>query len=103
MRNLGGAIGLALIDTVICGRSPALGAAIVDRLQAGDVDAAKLVGIPLGIFAARPAGPLDAATRQMLQPLVEKVALVQAINEAWAMIAVLDSDVKRNGVKQTGF
>jgi DHA2 family multidrug resistance protein len=89
MRNLGGAIGLALIDTVIYGRSPALGAAIVERLQAGDIGAAKLVGIPVSVFAARPPGPLDAATREMLQPLVAKAALVQAINEAWAMVALL--------------
>jgi DHA2 family multidrug resistance protein len=89
MRNLGGAIGLALIDTVIYGRSPVLGAALIERLQAGDIDAAKLVGIPVGIFATRPAGPLDATTREMLQPLVEKAALVQAINEAWAMVALL--------------
>src|ERR1019366_5555135 len=38
MRNLGGAIGLALIDTVIYGCSPVHGAAIMERLQAGDTD-----------------------------------------------------------------
>jgi MFS transporter, DHA2 family, multidrug resistance protein len=89
MRNLGGAIGLALIDTVIYGRSPVLGNAIIDRLQAGDIAAAKLVGLPIGIFAARSPSPLDAATREMLRPLVEKAALVQAINEAWAIVALL--------------
>ena len=61
MRNLGGAIGLALIDTVIYSRSPVLGAAIMERLQAGDVATAKFVGIPLDMFMRRPAGPLDGA------------------------------------------
>jgi MFS transporter, DHA2 family, multidrug resistance protein len=89
MRNLGGAIGLALIDTVIYTRSPVHGVAIMDSLQAGDIATAKFVGIPLDIFAARPAGPLDGATQTMMQPLVEKAALVQAINEAWLMVAVL--------------
>ena len=89
MRNLGGAIGLALIDTVIYTRSPVHGVAIMDSLQAGDIATAKFVGIPLDIFAARPAGPLDGATHAMMQPLVEKAALVQAINEAWLMVAVL--------------
>ena len=42
MRNLGGAIGLAMIDTVIYTRSPALGTAFTERLQAGDVDTAKV-------------------------------------------------------------
>ena len=35
MRNLGGAIGLAMIDTVIYMRSPALGKAFTERLEAG--------------------------------------------------------------------
>jgi DHA2 family multidrug resistance protein len=41
MRNLGGAIGIALIDTIIYGRTPAHVDAIVERLKAGDVDTAK--------------------------------------------------------------
>jgi DHA2 family multidrug resistance protein len=89
MRNLGGAIGLAMIDTVIYSRSPVLGAAIMTRLQAGDFDTAKFIGIPVDVFAARPPGPLDDATQAMLQPFVEKAALVQAINEAWILIAAL--------------
>jgi MFS transporter, DHA2 family, multidrug resistance protein len=89
MRNLGGAIGLALIDTVIYTRSPVHGAAILDRLQAGDMATVKFVGIPVDVFAAGPAGMLDAGARAMLQPLVEKAALVQAINDAWTMVAVL--------------
>ena len=88
MRNLGGAIGLAMIDTVIYTRSPALGTALAERLQAGDIDTAKFVGIPVEIFMQRP-GPLEGPALAMVQSLVEKAALVQAINEAWIMIAVL--------------
>ena len=89
MRNLGGAIGLALIDTVIYGRAPVLGREIVARLQAGDVETAEALGIPAALFSSRIGQPIDAATTQALTPLVEKLALVHAINEAWAMIAVL--------------
>jgi DHA2 family multidrug resistance protein len=89
MRNLGGAIGLAMIDTVIYSRSPVHSAAIMDRLQAGDIKTIRFIGIPLDMFAARPAGPLDAGTSELLRPFVEKAALVQAINEAWIVIAVL--------------
>ena len=89
MRNLGGAIGLAMIDTVIYTRSPAHVIAIMDGLQAGDIGTARFVGIPLELFSARPAGPLDASAQATMQPLVEKAALVQAINEAWVMVAVL--------------
>jgi MFS transporter, DHA2 family, multidrug resistance protein len=89
MRNLGGALGLAMIDTVIYTRSPPLGAALMDRLQAGDIDTARFVGLPLDVLASRPPGTLDLGARAMLQPFVEKAALVQAINEAWALVAVL--------------
>lgn len=89
MRNLGGAIGLALIDTVIYGRAPIHGRAIVERLQAGDIETAKAVGIPLQMFVTRADGPLDAATTALLSPMVERLALVQAINEAWALVALL--------------
>jgi DHA2 family multidrug resistance protein len=89
MRNLGGAIGLALIDTVIYSRSGTHGIEIIGRLQTGDVDTAKFIGLRLEIFAARSAGLLDADTQAMLRPLIEKAALTQAINDAWAMVAVL--------------
>ena len=89
MRNLGGAIGLAIIDTVIYTRSAALGTAFIERLQAGDVDTAKFVGIPLDMFVKRPIGPLEGPALAMVQSLVHKAALTQAINEAWILIAAL--------------
>ncbi|HMA50182.1 MAG TPA: DHA2 family efflux MFS transporter permease subunit [Magnetospirillaceae bacterium] len=89
MRNLGGAIGLALIDTVIYSRSPVHATQIVARLQAGDTGTAEFVGIPLGLFAARSTGPLDAGTQAMLKPLIEKAATTLAVNEAWGMVALL--------------
>jgi len=89
MRNLGGAIGIALIDTVIYGRAPVLGRAIVRRLEAGDVATARAVGIPLELFRAHGRGPIDADTAAILKPMVEHLALVRAINEAWLMMAIL--------------
>jgi MFS transporter, DHA2 family, multidrug resistance protein len=89
MRNLGGAIGLALIDTVIYSRAPAHAMGLMARLQAGDGDTAAFVGIPAAMFAALPPGPLDSATLGLLAPLLEKATLTAAINEAWLMIAVV--------------
>jgi DHA2 family multidrug resistance protein len=89
MRNLGGAIGLALIDTVIYSRSAIHGTEIVARLRAGDLATAKFLGLSLDNFAARAAGPIDAATQAMLKPIVERAALARSINEAWAMVAVM--------------
>ena len=89
MRNLGGAIGIALIDTVIYGRAPVLGQAITSRLLAGDTATATAVGIPLDAFLARGHAPIDAATAAFLKPMIAHLALVRAINEAWLMMAAL--------------
>jgi DHA2 family multidrug resistance protein len=89
MRNLGGAIGLALIDTVIFGRAPGHAARLAEQLQAGDTAAAAIVGIPLDVFAERTPGPPTPDEEAMLRPLVEKAATTLAINEAWAMLALV--------------
>jgi DHA2 family multidrug resistance protein len=89
MRNLGGAIGIALVDTVIYGRSPAYVNEIAARLKAGDMGMAKQVGIPIDTFIKRLHGPIDDAEQAVLKHLIEKLALTHVINEAWLMLAGL--------------
>jgi MFS transporter, DHA2 family, multidrug resistance protein len=89
MRNLGGAIGLALIDTVIYGRAPILAEAIGQRLKSGDVTVAPLVGTPPETVATATTRTIDAALIETVRPLVERAGLVGAINEAWAMLAAV--------------
>lgn len=89
MRNLGGAIGLALIDTVIYSRAPVHAADLLAKLQTGDAKAAAFIGIPAAMIAALPPGPLDGNTLGMLQPLLEKAGLTAAINDAWLLVAIL--------------
>ena len=86
MRNLGGAIGIALIDTVIFTRTPEHAAALVARLQQGDGAAALAIGAPDRALAA---GYDDPAAQAIFQPLIEKASLALAIDEAWAMMAAL--------------
>jgi MFS transporter, DHA2 family, multidrug resistance protein len=83
MRNLGGAIWLALIDTILEVRSPAHADALVARLEAGDPDAARFVGLPLERFHNVPLGPIDATTQEFVRPLVEHAAATAAMNEAF--------------------
>lgn len=90
MRNLGGAIGLALIDTVIYGRAPVIGERLGQALARGDVEAAKAVGLPLDQFLAHtPGTPIEPAVLAYVRRAVERQATVEAVNEAWAMIALL--------------
>lgn len=85
MRNLGGAIGIAIIDTVIYTRAPEHGRALVNRLAAGDLETVKLLGIPPDAL-----GPalLDPEKQALLAPLVNKIAFVEAINDAWILVAL---------------
>jgi MFS transporter, DHA2 family, multidrug resistance protein len=89
MRNLGGAIGLALIDTVLYGRAPGHAEALLERLKAGDAGAAATVGLPPELVAAQAGHAMDPLALQFIKPLVEKAAFVQAVDEAWTMLAVL--------------
>lgn len=88
MRNLGGAIGIAACDTVIFGRAPVLAGALKQRLLAGDASAAAIIGLPPGALDGPVTLPVDPAIEAMVRPLVEAAALTQAINEAWALLAV---------------
>jgi DHA2 family multidrug resistance protein len=89
MRNLGGAVGLALIDSVIYGRVPTIAAGILEKLKAGDVATARAIGLPLDQFLARRNLPLDEATKTAVASFVGKAALTQAVNAAWAMVAII--------------
>ena len=89
MRNLGGAIGIALIDTVIYGRAPGLGAVIVRRLKEGDLNTVRALGIPMSVFSARRQVPIDDQTARLLNSMVTHLALSQAVNAAWVMLSVL--------------
>jgi DHA2 family multidrug resistance protein len=86
MRNLGGAIGLALIDTVIANRTPIHVDALVAHLEAGDSTTASFVGLPIEQFSTGPPGLIDPTTRDLIAPLLERAGLTEALNDAWLVI-----------------
>jgi DHA2 family multidrug resistance protein len=87
MRNLGGAIGIALIDTILYGRTGGHAEALRDRLIAGDVTAAQAIGLDLKLFLHRPPDVSDATVEAYLRPMVEKAAFALSTNEAWTLLA----------------
>jgi MFS transporter, DHA2 family, multidrug resistance protein len=89
MRNLGGAIGIAVIDTVLTERTQGHVTNLVARLQAGDPNAARLAGLPVQLFRNHAMGPVDPITQAMIEPLVRRAALAQSCNEAWLVLGVL--------------
>ena len=89
MRNLGGAIGIALIDTILYGRTGGHAEALRDRLIAGDITAARAIGLDLELFTHRPPDVSDATVEAYLRPMVEKAAFALSTNEAWALLAAV--------------
>jgi DHA2 family multidrug resistance protein len=85
MRNLGGAIGIALIDTIVFGRVERHGAMIYERLAARDPAMFEFTHLPF-IAADREITPAMAA---YAKPIIERAALTIAITEAWMMLAGL--------------
>jgi DHA2 family multidrug resistance protein len=76
MRNLGGAVGIALIDTILYGRTSGHAAAIRERLGAGDMITAKAIGLD--------ALPPDISA---VKGIIELAALATSTHEAWALLA----------------
>jgi len=89
MRNLGGAIGIALIDTVLYGRSVVYGEAFRIRLLAGDLSAATAIGIDPTLLLDRASGPPTEAEIAYARPFVERASLALSVNEAWMLLACI--------------
>jgi MFS transporter, DHA2 family, multidrug resistance protein len=87
MRNLGGAIGIALTDTVLYGRTSIHADALRNRLLAGDMTAATAIGLDPGLFVSGLSGSLTPNAEAYVRPMIEKAAFVWSVNDAWAMLA----------------
>lgn len=89
MRNIGGAVGLALIDTIIENRAPHHADQIVEKLKAGDRATAAFVGLPLERFTGVPITDITQTTQELVEPLVRRAAAVASFNEAWLLLGIL--------------
>jgi len=83
MRNLGGALGISMIDTIVGSRTATHAEALAKALAAGSADAARTVGLPTQYFHGVPMGPASDAMRAYAEPLIQRAALNQAFNDAW--------------------
>jgi len=81
-RNIGGAIGIAVVDTMIWQRSPIHGADIMVWVKTAPARAAEALGIPLADVPA----PDDAAGFMGISDLVASSGLTMALNECWVLL-----------------
>lgn len=87
MRNLGGAIGIALIDTILYSRAHIHAAALHMQLLSGDPTAATAIGLDPALLTSGLSGPPTPAMEALVRPMIEKTAFVWSVNDAWAMLA----------------
>jgi len=85
MRNLGGAIGISLIDTIMFTRAPEHAETLTDKLKAGDPQTLDL----FGLTPSDVAGGLDSMRLLDLMPDLEKNSLSMAVNDAWTLLTVI--------------
>jgi DHA2 family multidrug resistance protein len=86
MRNLGGAIGIAIIDTVVYSHAPEHARNLIDRLMTGDLNAVRTLGVSLDDLTA---ALVDAGKKAEIASLIDKVSFVEAVNDAWEMMALI--------------
>jgi DHA2 family multidrug resistance protein len=84
-RNLGGAIWIAIVDTILQIRTESHIPGLMARLHAGDAAAASFVGVPTGAFTGEPIANLDKITPS-IELLVHRAAQVMAFNECWLLL-----------------
>ena len=64
---------------------------MVEKLKLGDIATGRLIGLPEGSLTGAAPQNVDPDTVSLVRALVEKAALVIAINEAWAMLAAFSA------------
>jgi MFS transporter, DHA2 family, multidrug resistance protein len=81
-RNLGGAIGIALIDTIVFSRGPDHADMLMDLLK---TDPAKAAGL-MGLATADLPDPGDPSGLMGIMDVIQQASLTLAINEAWLLL-----------------
>jgi DHA2 family multidrug resistance protein len=84
-RNLGGAIGIALIDTVMFSRASEHSDRIMTLIGADPAAAARLMGIPQSELP----DPEDPMGLLAIADIIQEQGLTMAINECWLMLAAV--------------
>ena len=83
MRNLGGAIGIALIDTLVQSRTAGHAEALGAGFRRATPPRPGWSAFPPACSTAMTMGPVDAITSAIVAPMMERAALTQSLNEGW--------------------
>jgi DHA2 family multidrug resistance protein len=86
MRNIGGAVGIGLVDTIVNVRPFKIGHELVNKLVAGDTATANFVGLPPDMLKGVDISRADPSDIAFVKPIIERAAATLAFNEAWILI-----------------
>lgn len=89
MRNIGGAVGIGLVDTIVNLRPPAIAIVLLDQLVHGNAATAAFVGIPRELLAGVDLAKADPADIAFVKPIIGRAAASIAFNEAWLLLGAL--------------
>jgi DHA2 family multidrug resistance protein len=86
MRNIGGAIGIGVVDTIVNARPPAIAKGLLDQLVHGNAATATFVGIPKELLAGVNPATADPGDIAFVKPIIARAAATVAFNEAWLVL-----------------
>jgi DHA2 family multidrug resistance protein len=86
MRNLGGAVGIAIIDSIIFTRSPVYAQKLFNGVLSGDRGTLTTIGMTHDAVMQAAADPIK---RAAMAALLKKVAFTDAINDAWFALLIV--------------
>ena len=89
LRNLGGAIGIGLVDTIVNVRPSAIASRLISDLMHGSRRVADFVGLPADLFAGQTMATMDPSDLAFVRPIVARAAATAAFNEGWILLGSL--------------
>ena len=89
MRNLGGAIGIALIDTILEQRTASYATELLQKIKMGDIAIINQVGLTQTQMYNLASGAGGQGLQNSIVQLIERSALVLSFNDAWLMLGAI--------------
>jgi DHA2 family multidrug resistance protein len=86
LRNIGGAVGIGVVDTIVNVRPQMIATKLLDKLVAGDAATASFVGVPANLLAGVVVAHADPGDIIFVKPIIARAAATIAFNEAWMVI-----------------
>jgi DHA2 family multidrug resistance protein len=89
MRNIGGAIGIGLVDTIVNVRPSAIASQLISGLMQGSHRVADFVGLPVDLVAGQTIATMDPSDLAFVRPVITRAAATTAFNESWIVLGSL--------------